>query len=287
MSDQTIGYRTISVSPLTERIGAVVEGVDARQPLDDDQQAELRDAIARHCVLFLRDQELTARQQLQFASYFGEVNRSDFAPADATGDDACIEFLEDTPERPPAADVWHTDRSFWPTPPDYAVLNCLAAPAVGGDTLWLNLCSVYEALSAPLQAFVDHLRIDVRPSQARVAQVDATHQRVEYSATSDRPGTIHPLVRVHPVTGRRALYLCGLSMYGIEGMYPNESEALFALLRQGLHDPGVQCRWHWRPYDLVIWDECCTNHRALSDHHPRYRHMRRCTTGASVPVGPT
>jgi taurine dioxygenase len=279
-----MGYRTIEVSPIATRIGAVVEGVDLRATLPDEQVSELRQAIAEHLVLFLRNQDVTAAQQLQFASYFGTVNRSDFAAEDAVGDARYLDWLEDDADKVPSADLWHTDRSAWPAPPDYAILNCIETPAVGGDTLWLSLYAVYDGLSPVLQRMIDHLKVDVRPSVPHVADVDASHKRVVYEATGDRPGSMHPLVRVHPVTGRKAVYLCGFSMYGIEGMHPNEAQAFFDLLRQGLHDPGVQCRWRWQKHDLVIWDERCTNHRALSDHYPEYRKMRRCTAGTSVPI---
>ena len=277
--------RTIDVSPLTACIGAEVSGVDLREPMTDDVAAEVLDALLAHSVLFFRDQALTARQQLEFAARFGPVNRSDFAPADAEGDDRFIEWLEDTPDRPPAADLWHTDRSPWPDPPDYAILNCREVPAVGGDTLWLSLYAVYDALSPVLKEMIDRLRMDVRESKATVVETAPGRKRIDYTTEGGTHGSIHPLVRVHPVTKRKALYLCGYSMYGIVGMHRNESEALFDLLRQGLHDPGVQCRWRWRKHDLVIWDERCTNHRAVSDHFPQYRLMRRCTAGASTPIG--
>jgi taurine dioxygenase len=92
-------------------------------------------------------------------------------------------------------------------------------------------------------------------------------------------------VRVHPVTGRKALYMCGDYIKGITGMHPAESELLLRFLRSQLDDPNIQVRWHYEPYDLVVWDERCTNHRALSDHFPSRRLVRRCTVGAAVPAG--
>ena len=277
-------YRTIEVEPLTVQIGAEVRGLDLRQPIAPEAAAELRDAILQHSVLFLRGQDLTARQQIEFATVFGQVNNSDFAPADAEGDDALIEWLEDTSDKPPAADLWHTDRSAWPEPPNFAILNCREVPPVGGDTLWLSLYAVHDALSPVLQDMIAHLKIDVRSSKPVVTETRPGAKRVEYRTEGGTDGAIHPLVRVHPDTKRRALYLCGFSMYGVVGMKPNESQALFTLLREGLNDPGVQCRWRWRQHDLVIWDERCTNHRAVSDHYPQYRLLRRCTAGVGSPL---
>jgi taurine dioxygenase len=98
-------------------------------------------------------------------------------------------------------------------------------------------------------------------------------------------GARHPIVRIHPVTGRPALYLCGAFVRGIAGLEPHESDALYGFLRTRLHDPNLQCRWRWQAYDVAVWDERCTNHRALSDHYPNRRVVRRCTVGAGVPVG--
>jgi taurine dioxygenase len=103
---------------------------------------------------------------------------------------------------------------------------------------------------------------------------------------ANEPVARHPLVRVHPVTGRRALYLGGAFMRGIVGMHANESAAIVAFLQSRLDDPNIQVRWRWRQHDVVMWDERCTNHRALSDHWPSHRHERRCVVGRGVPVGP-
>src|SRR3954470_3245050 len=210
-------YRTIEVAPVTATIGAVVSGLDLRTPMTDEEAREVQDALLSHCVLFFRDQDLTAHQQLDFASRFGSVNLSDFAPPDAAGDDKYIDWLEDTSDRPPAADLWHTDRTSWPEPPDYAILNARDVPPAGGDTLWLSLYALYEALSPVLQEMIDGLRIDVRPSRPSVNEPAPGRRHIAYSADSDEAGTIHPLVRVHPLTKRKAVYLCGFSMYGIIG----------------------------------------------------------------------
>jgi len=95
----------------------------------------------------------------------------------------------------------------------------------------------------------------------------------------------HPLVRVHPVTGRPALYMCGSYMRGIVGMHPDESAALLSLLQSRLHDPNIQCRWRWQQHDVAMWDERCTNHRGLSDHYPSHRLIRRCLVGEGAPAG--
>ena len=115
---------------------------------------------------------------------------------------------------------------------------------------------------------------------------DGLGSRVVYRPNVMTEGCTQPLVRVHPVTGRKALFLAGQFLRRIAGMHPDESDALIRLLRNKLDDPSLQCRWRWRDNDLVIWDERCTNHRATSDHYPHHRLVRRCTAGHSRVVGP-
>ena len=269
----------IEVEPLTTHTGAVISGVDLRRPLDDGAFDAIQKALHEHLVLFFRDQDLSDEQHLAFAARFGPVNRSPYG-------DGTLEWLEDTPDSPPKADLWHTDLAFLPAPPDVAVLSMRDAPPAGGDTLWANLYEVHDRLSPLLQDLIAGLRQDVRRAMPVTWSADPSGASVVYRPDPGQPGETHPIVRVHPVTGRRALYLCGQFVTGIVGLRPEESDALLALLRSGLHDPNVQCRWRWQQHDVVVWDERCTNHRAVSDHWPEHRLVRRCTAGSGRPEGP-
>jgi taurine dioxygenase len=213
------------------------------------------------------------------------VNHSAYAPAAASGAAACLEWIEDGPDSPPKADLWHTDVAFLERPPDYAVLNLRVSPPVGGDTLWADLYGAYEALSPVLQAAIEPLELDLRPGTA-VELSSGSRRWFEYARDRSRPRSRHPLVRLHPVTGRKALFLAGQFIEGVTGMSADESAMLVKLLRATVNDPNLQCRWQWREHDLVIWDERCTNHRATSAHFPARRVVRRCTVGASMPIGP-
>lgn len=277
----------IEVRPLTANIGAEVGGVDLREPPGDEVRAALHQALLDHGVLFLRNQDLTAQQQVDVAGIFGAVSPGDFSRPDAEGAERFIDWVEDSPDDPPGADYWHTDLVVWKAPPDVAVLNAREVPPIGGDTLWLSLYALYEALSPTLRDMISTLDVDVRPSSSRVVEDGAGRRRLERfpGGEAPEPSAIHPLVRVHPETGRPCLFLMGATMHGIVGLHRDESYALLALLREGLNDPGIQCRWHWEQHDLIIWDERCTNHRATSDHYPERRLLRRCSAGASVPVG--
>jgi len=281
-----VDYATIEVEPLTPRIGAVIHGLDLREPLTPQQRRDVAAALARHLVLFWRDQDLTDDQHLAFAATFGAVNHSAYARLGAVGDEAALEWIEDGPASPPKADLWHTDLAFLPEPPDVAVLNLVVAPPLGGDTLWVDLYGAYEALSPPMQEAIAGLELELRPATGTTMTRGAHRQWVAYRPDPSRPGWRQPLTRVHPITGRRALFLCGEFVVGVAGMSAAESEMLLGLLRSQLDDPNLQCRWRWREHDLVVWDERCTNHRATSDHFPLRRVVRRCTAGAAAPTGP-
>ena len=274
------GYATIEVTPVTTRIGAQVDGVDLTRPITDEQRDEIRAALVRHLVLFFRDQDLDDDQHVAFASHFGEV-----APSTPRST-SVFDVLEDTPDSPPKADFWHTDVAFLPEPPDIAVLSMRATPDVGGDTMWCSLYEAHDGLSPALQELIADLELDLHlgtPFKSSTTQLrgDDYFTAMEEQFT----GTRHPLVRIHPESGRPALFLCGAYVRGIVGMHQDEADALLALLRRRLDDPNGQVRWRWRPHDVAMWDERCTNHRAMADHYPAYRMVRRCLAGRGVPVG--
>jgi taurine dioxygenase len=278
----------VEVLPLTRSIGAEIRGVDLCREVDQETVAAIRHALLEHLVVFFRDQDITAEQQLAFASRFGEpmIPSGEVPPREA-GIDPYFAVLEDTPDSPPKADFWHTDVAFARTPPDIAVLAMVDTPPVGGDTLWLNLYDLYDALSPAMQEVVSLLDLELDlGAPLRKAVVNMSGEAEYERMAASTPLMRHPLVRVHPETGRRALYMCGAFMRGISGMDPVDSAVVLDLLRAKLADPNLQVRWRWRQHDVAMWDERCTNHRANSDHAPGHRLVRRCLVGRDVPVGP-
>lgn len=271
--------------PLTAHVGAEVVGLDLREDLEDATVAALRQALLTHLVLFARDQDLDDSAHLKLAARFGAPNV--YPVTAARGLDEPLEWIEDSADSPPKADLWHTDAAFLPEPPEVAVLNMRVCPAVGGDTMWLSLYAAFEGLSSTLRELVAGLELEVHPGETFRHRVELQFGPGIYEAVAAQFCARRvPLVRVHPETGRRALYLCGAYVRQVAGLRPAESDALLTLLRSRLDDPSIQCRWRWRPYDVAIWDERCTNHRALGDHYPARRLVRRCTVGASSPRGP-
>jgi taurine dioxygenase len=170
-------------------------------------------------------------------------------------------------------------------PPDFAVLSMRDTPPVGGDTLWVSLYALYDSLSPTFQHVIADLRVDydLGTTRAAIATLYGADHLRELEANLEVPR--HPLVRVHPVTGRPAIYLSLDRMRGIADMEQPESALILGFLASRLDDPSFSCRWHYQLHDLVIWDERCTNHRALTDHFPQYRKIRRCFAGESVPLG--
>jgi taurine dioxygenase len=279
---------TIEIEAVTPNIGAEIRGVDLRDDLGEPAVRTIRQALLDHLVLFFRDQELTPEQHLAFAARFGELRLPmGGRPPEGDGIAPYFDVLEDTPENPPKADFWHTDVAFVREPPDIAVLAMEETPKVGGDTSWLSLYAFYDALSPSMQEVAAGLEWELhlgRPFRLAVTAMRGEEAYREIAAAI--PVMRHPVVRIHPETGRRALYWCGPFVEGIAGLSAEESDGVVQLLRGRLDDPNLQVRWRWRRHDVAMWDERCTNHRANSDHAPAYRRIRRCVVGSAVPEGP-
>jgi taurine dioxygenase len=233
-------------------------------------------------VLFFHDQELDEDRQVAFASHFGTVGP--YPLTKMLGGTTLVSTIEDTADSPPDADGWHTDVTWVAEPPAYAVLNARVIPERGGDTMWASLFAAYDALSPVMQHLCGQLTVrhhagpDFRERVSRTAG-----EEMAARILAAFPPVEHPLVRTHPVTGRRALWVAGGFMDQIVGMHRDESDALLGYLGRHLEDPNFCVRWRWTEGDLAIWDEASTNHRALSDHYPAHRVMRRCTVDGGRP----
>jgi taurine dioxygenase len=270
------------VEDLEGSLGACVSGVDARRPFEPDALDLIRRALVARRVLFLRGQDLTADEHLAFAEQFGALAVDPVSRLN--GKPRVILYIEDTEERPPAEFPWHTDLSWLAEPPAFGVLNARAIPDEGGDTIWVDLCAIYDALPEPTQQHVRMLSLQHRPKAHFFETVRRRHgDEIAQRLIVENPPIAHPLVRSHPVDGRPALFLSPLYHEPRVGLPVTDSGELLASLEAYLDDERFQLRWRWQPYDLVIWDEAATNHKALGDHYPRYRCMRRCSIDGSRP----
>ncbi len=270
-------------------LGAVVTGVDLREPLSSSDYAGVFGALMEHQVLFFRDQDRDDDAQLALAASFGEISTYPItALLGKVETTRRLSYIEDTEQSPPDADGWHTDVTWIEDPPAAALLSARVIPRYGGDTLWASLYRVYELLSPVMQQICEGLSVrHWYGTQFENAVARGLGEEIRPKLAAAFPPVVHPLVRVHPITGRKALFVAGSFMDEIVDMHRSESDMLLRYLKGRVEDPNVQCRWQWRPNDLALWDERCTNHRALSDHYPQHRVMRRCTMDTTRVPRPT
>ena len=282
MSLLTSTRAALRTTPLTRAIGATVDGVDLRGPLADSTVAELRAAVVRHGVVFLRDQQLGPDDLQALGSRFGRLAVSPLHALLGTGRTASV--IEDDAERPPASFDWHTDLSWTAAPPAFGFLQALEIPPVGGDTIWVSLAGAFAALSPSRQLECAQLRAAHAPDATLLASVERNHgSDVAIRLRRAYPGVSHPLVRRHPETGEALLYLSPLYLHRIVGVERRRGERMLLDLERLLDDPLLQVRWRWQAGDVAIWDEAATCHRALGDHFPERRAMRRCVVEGSAP----
>lgn len=265
------------VTPVAGRLGARVEGLDLAAPLDPATRDALLELLDEHLVLHLPGQHLDDAGQLTFALAFGSPYVHPIGRAN--GAEVRCEHIVDDVDHPPYQDVWHTDVSWDTTPPTYGTLRAVDLPERGGDTIWSNAHAAYESLSPTMQAMLEPLTAlhTMGAGRAFVAKAGAD---VVARVREQFPGTEHPVVGVHPRTGRRYLNVNRGFTAAIVGLHPDESDALLAVLFDHAADPNLQFRHQWSMGDVVIWDERATQHFAVADYMPARREMARVAVGA-------
>lgn len=266
-------------------LGAVVSGLDLRRPLDDATLEALRRALARYEVLFFRDQFLDGDQQLALAARFGPISLypiERFFGSTEPGHQVVVDDAENFP----GVDMWHTDVTWLEKPPAIAFLTCLEVPAYGGDTMWASTTAAYQALSPRMRALIDGLET---VHSCHRSFVEIAERKSGIVGLADRikqayPALRHPLVRTHPESGRRSLFMTDRGvMHHIADLPESESDAILDFLAAHVAEPRFQVRWKWEPGQLAIWDERTTLHRGVSDHYPQRRVIRRCTVDGEAP----
>jgi len=281
-NDLSPAFTRFGVEPYTPTIGAVVHDLDLSQPLDATTQAELQTALARHEVLFFRQQHLTPDQHVALARAFGHVKevqaffpRLDSHPA--------IEIVESTAQRPSAANNWHADITWRDNPPVATVLHAQVLPAVGGDTVWASLTRAFESLSPALQAHLETLTAvhtwEISRWTEYLLGKDQGEQHLR-EARAKYPPVEHPVVRVHPITGKKILYVNPTFTSHIKGLPRAQSDSLLAQLFALVVVPEFQARLRWEPGTVAIWDNRSTQHYAVGDYFPQHRKLHRITVTA-------
>ena len=247
---------------------------------------EVLDALHRHEVIFFRGANLTPHEHMELAARFGEIAIFPLSRLNGATEPT-FQIITDGPDSPSQADHWHTDVTYTAAPPKYALLHAEVVPERGGDTLWASLNAAYNALSPTMQRLLAGLNV-VHDCQSFIAGMRMKSSGTNVDALANKmleayPPVTHPLIRTHPDTGQRALFISSGFMRRIDGMHEDESRALLDLLAHHIEDPRFHCRWRWQPGDLAIWDERCTNHRSAGDYFPQTRSIRRIEIAGDRP----
>jgi taurine dioxygenase len=275
---------SIEIQPVTGRIGAVLSGVDLRD-LQAPTVAEIRAALVRHKVIFFRDQKLDAKSQVTFARHFGEITTAHPTVPALAGHPEVLDL--DYSRSEGRANNWHSDVTFVDHPPLGSILNALVIPNAGGDTLWTNTVTAYDDLPAPLRAFADgawavHSNAYDYAEAAVQLSDDLKERRRIFTSTVYE--TLHPVVRVHPESKERGLFIGGF-VRQIRDLKPSDSSDLVRILQSYVTRPENTVRWRWRAGDVAFWDNRATQHYAVADYGREARHVQRVTIAGDVPVG--
>lgn len=259
------------------KIGTELEGVVLRD-LDQDGVDELKQLVAERGVLFFRDQEMTLAQQVELGSRLGELHIHPAAKA-PEGFPEVLLIHTDADSTYTAGNGWHTDVSCDARPPALSVLRIEQPPPSGGDTVWASMYEAYDTLSTSMQDYLSTLT-------AVHAGELAYRNRYHMGDDRDYPVSEHPVVRTHPITGRKGLYVNTGFTSHIKGLKRRESDALLKMLYDHIaYGVNFQVRFQWEPNSVAIWDNRCVQHHASWDYYPETRHGYRVTTRGEVPYG--
>lgn len=268
-------YRHISVQPVAGALGAEISNANLSN-LNDAEFTEIRAALLAHQVIFFRDQELTRDQHKAFGRRFGALHVHPFLqPLKEEGHPEFV-VLESDEKHPFVAEAWHSDVTFQEKPPLGSVLRCVAAPEFGGDTMWASMYAAYEALSDTMQRLLSGL-VAIHDTSRTFSRDTYRTEHIGGKRAEQVVSAEHPVIRTHPETGRKALFVNSTFTHAIKGMKPAESDAVLGFLYRHLESPDFTCRFHWRKNSMAMWDNRCTQHRVLADNLTAYRRMERVT----------
>ncbi len=274
-------YRHIEVRPIAGALGAEIEGVDIARPLGAEVVAEIHQAFLDHLVVFLRNQKLTPQEQVAFAQRFGQP--MEYPQLKGLPDCPLITpVIKREHERLNFGGVWHSDTAYVERPPMASLLYAVEIPPYGGDTLFANQYLAYETLSEGLkQTLVGLIGIN-SSTKAEASKTREDRLRDAGAEVKVLVGE-HPVVRTHPETGRKALYVNGGHTTQFKGWTEQESRPVLAYLFEHQVRPELTCRFRWEPGSLAFWDNRCAQHNPVNDYHGFRRVMHRVTLAGDTP----
>ncbi|MAG29897.1 MAG: taurine dioxygenase [Deltaproteobacteria bacterium] len=273
---------SLEVQPVTPVIGAEIGGIDLAQPLDDETAAALNQALLDHQVLAFRDQHVPLDRLIDFARHFGHVSLPPVGQPHPQHPEAMIFDL--SAPRGAGADTWHVDGVYMKAPPKATILQAITLPKLGGDTFFANMYAAYEALSPAFREMLAGLRAvhDVTEPMRRAINKEIYEPEEFETMRKENPPVDHPLVRTHPETGRKSLFLSENTTTKILGLTDRENELLLPFLLNHVKSSEFQCRVRWDPHTIAFWDQRCTLHYAVPDYCER-RVMYRLSLDGDVP----
>src|SRR5579862_3921973 len=272
-----------TVERLGASLGAEVHGLDLARGMDPETFKAFEAALVEHKVLVVREQHLTTAQHVAMSRMFGELEVHPMRPQGKFPEILVLDNHKDNPVL--STDVWHSDTTFRKNPTKYTILRCEIMPEFGGDTLWANMEAAYEGLSDTFRTMISCLRAVHDFQNFRVLFKNTEEDRVKLHRMEDMfPNPSHPVLRTHPVTGRKSIYVNPQFTLRIEGLEPAESRAILDVLFAQARVPEYQFRIRWTPGTIVFWDNRSTQHYAANDYYPQRRRMERTAVVGDVPV---
>ena len=277
-------YKEIKVLPIAGALGAEIENVNLSQNISETCISEIYNALLEYQVIFFRNQEFEPSSQKAFAEKIGKPIVYPF-----------VKSLEDFPEITPIlkketdinnfGGLWHSDTTYQENPPMGTMLYGIEIPDYGGDTEWSNQYLAYESLSEGMKSFLDTLQGVNISGKARVAKTRSDIMKhASVGLKGDELKAIHPVVRTHPETKRKSLYVNEAHTTNFVGMTEEESTPILEFLYKHQIKSEFTCRFHWKPGSVAIWDNRCTMHNPINDYHGQRRLMHRITFAGDKPI---
>jgi taurine dioxygenase len=273
-----MAYQSIEVRKLTPTIGAEIFGVNLGEQLGNQQFQEVHDALMENLVIFFRDQKLTPEQHKDFGRRFGRLHVHPAAPGLLEGHPEILVVKANEKSKHVAGEEWHSDVSCEDEPPMGSILHLHEVPADGGgDTLFASMYAAFEALSAPMQRLLEGMTAIHDGERVFRGRYGVDDRGREF------PRAEHPMVRTHPVTGRKALFVNRWFTARIPQLKPQESSALLEMLYRHTETPEFHCRFKWQAGSIAFWDNRCAQHHAIWDYYPQRRYGHRVTIRGDKP----
>lgn len=274
-----MGYETIEITPMTPRIGAEVSGIDLTKSLGNQQFQELHDALMEHSVLFFRNQDVDVEQHKNFGRLFGDLHIHPGSPP-PPGHPEILIVHADKDSKHIAGENWHSDVTCDAEPPMGSILHLWEVPESGGDTLFASMEAAYDDLSERMKIYLDGLT--ATHSGEQIYRGRYNNQKHDDTNVT-YPRNVHPVVRTHPVTGRKSIFVNKTFTTHINEIPKAESDSVLAFLYSHCAKPDYQVRFKWQPHSIAFWDNRCVQHLALWDYYPQVRSGYRVTVKGDKP----